>query len=178
MTTAPEPTPADMWHATREQPDIPAKPFRADPRYRPNGDDTVCQLTATQPTLITCTRGRHEGRHIAAGDARIVAAWPGTHAPTLDDLGPTPDTQQPAEQPPALVLPAGWQKVAETLRSGPYYRVYVPGVGHLDADRDGVTPTPDPDADDEITDMDIVREHARALDEAAGIVDQLLAGAW
>jgi hypothetical protein len=37
-----------------------------------------------------CTRDAgHPGRHMAQGLSAVCAAWPGTHAPTLADLGDT-----------------------------------------------------------------------------------------
>jgi hypothetical protein len=37
-----------------------------------------------------CTRDvGHPGRHMAQGHVVVAAAWPGTHAPTLADLGDT-----------------------------------------------------------------------------------------
>jgi len=40
------------------------------------------------PVMGLCTRPKyHQGRHMATvGNDRVIAAWPGSHAPSTDDL--------------------------------------------------------------------------------------------
>lgn len=55
----------------------------------PLGNLRWCENDETQ---FSCMREPgHPGRHIATGTHVLVAAWPGDHEPTMDDLKGAPD---------------------------------------------------------------------------------------
>lgn len=57
-------------------------------RGRPGPERQYCAETGAG---YLCMRpNQHNGRHIATGLDRVLAAFPGDHPPTLEDLGPTP----------------------------------------------------------------------------------------
>jgi len=74
--------------------------------------------------------------------------------------------------PPALVLPDGWER--RTDSDGPYYRRFIEFAGHVDAHRGGAMVVAYVDA---VESPDRIRALGEAITEAAGIVEQLRAGA-
>jgi len=160
----------DVWRAPKPH---PVKPewllAEAD-------DRTVCDQYEPGGSL-SCTRSAgHPGRHIATGITILLAAWPGTHAPVeadLTDPQPAPDLADCERRTPgALVLPDGWKRHGDTSLS-----VYVLGSDdrgyEVSAELDGI--------DLNWWETRIGTGDARALAarlvEAAGMVEQLRAGA-
>lgn len=133
------------------------------------GDECPSETPEDDPWYCSRKLG-HPGRHIAVG-AGVAAAWPGTHEPTLADLD---DPKPAAEQTPTLTLPAGWERVDKkdgTLSYCVRSDERLPDI-YADAEDDGV----EWDGSGGATTED-ARTFAARLVEAAGIVEQLRAGA-
>lgn len=152
--------------------------FKADPRFGWDTPGDGCGQPAPGEGL-GCTRLLgHAGRHIATGMDEVLAAWPGTHEPTLADLDdPAPDD---AGQPPALVLPDGWERVnySRGSRVGELSYCLRQASGLCEED---FYANPEPNGMVEMSglafELDEAKEvHAR-LGEAIRITEQLRAGA-
>jgi hypothetical protein len=100
---------------------------------------------------------------MATASKHVLAAWPGTHEPTPADLD---------DQPGVLVLPDGWERATA---GGRYLkcRIGFSGICCVFVQPDGITQSLPSEAYGGV----LAREIAARLVEAAGLYEQLKAGA-